>query len=83
LGVRCGGGKQDCRGGKDRAEHFHGNGIADNCFNVIARSEATRQSILSCCGAMDCFAALAMAAARAGLTSLAFEERRERGDRFL
>jgi hypothetical protein len=27
---------------------------------VIARSVATKQSILSFCGAMDCFAALAM-----------------------
>jgi hypothetical protein len=27
---------------------------------VIARSEATKQSILPCCGAMDCFASLAM-----------------------
>jgi len=29
-------------------------------FAVIARSEATKQSILSLRGAMDCFAALAM-----------------------
>jgi hypothetical protein len=28
--------------------------------SVIARSAATRQSILSCCGTMDCFASLAM-----------------------
>jgi hypothetical protein len=27
---------------------------------VIARSEATKQSILSLCGLMDCFASLAM-----------------------
>jgi hypothetical protein len=27
---------------------------------VIARSEATKQSILSLCGTMDCFASLAM-----------------------
>jgi len=27
---------------------------------VIARSEATKQSILSLCGIMDCFASLAM-----------------------
>src|SRR5260370_19312204 len=27
---------------------------------VLARSEATKQSILSCCCAMDCFASLAM-----------------------
>src|ERR1700681_4438400 len=27
---------------------------------VIARSEATKQSILLCCGSMDCFASLAM-----------------------
>jgi len=26
------------------------------CLNVIARSEATKQSILSFCGEMDCFA---------------------------
>jgi hypothetical protein len=29
---------------------------------VIARSEATKQSILSFCGKMDCFASLAMTA---------------------
>jgi hypothetical protein len=28
--------------------------------NVIARSEATKQSTLSLCGQMDCFASLAM-----------------------
>jgi hypothetical protein len=28
--------------------------------NIIARSAATKQSILPCCGAMDCFASLAM-----------------------
>src|ERR1700709_2604817 len=31
--------------------------------SVIARSEATKQSILSLCRAMDCFASLAMTAA--------------------
>src|SRR5882762_5120961 len=30
------------------------------CVVVIARSKATKQSILSLCGKMDCFAALAM-----------------------
>jgi hypothetical protein len=33
--------------------------IAEACL-VIARSEATKQSILSLCGKMDCFASLAM-----------------------
>jgi hypothetical protein len=37
------------------------------CFFVIARSEATKQSILSLCGEMDCFAPLAMTA-EGGLT---------------
>jgi hypothetical protein len=34
--------------------------MADLCFAVIARSKATKQSILSLRGAMDCFASLAM-----------------------
>src|SRR5712691_3044251 len=34
----------------------------ERVFAVIARSEATKQSILSLCGKMDCFAALAMTA---------------------
>src|ERR1700730_1476862 len=33
-------------------------------FDVIARSEATKQSILSCCS-MDCFASLAMTVSNA------------------
>jgi hypothetical protein len=33
---------------------------------VIARSEATTQSILSLMGAMDCFAPLAMTAEKSG-----------------
>ena len=35
-------------------------GEADREWSVIARSEATKQSILPFCGAMDCFASLAM-----------------------
>jgi hypothetical protein len=34
--------------------------IAKLCPGVIARSEATKQSILSLLGEMDCFASLAM-----------------------
>ena len=34
---------------------------------VIARSAATKQSMLSYCGEMDCFAALAMTARQDGL----------------
>jgi hypothetical protein len=34
--------------------------IVDVYLAVIARSEATKQSILSLCGTMDCFALLAM-----------------------
>ena len=34
--------------------------------SVIARSKATKQSILSSCGPMDCFAALAMTAVANG-----------------
>jgi hypothetical protein len=37
-----------------------GEGVSS--FSVIARSEATKQSILSLCGEMDCFASLAMTA---------------------
>jgi hypothetical protein len=33
---------------------------AESFLNVIARSEATKQSILSLRGEMDCFASLAM-----------------------
>jgi hypothetical protein len=34
--------------------------IANYTLSVIARSAATKQSTLSFCGEMDCFAALAM-----------------------
>jgi hypothetical protein len=34
--------------------------ITKLCLDVIARSEATKQSILSLLGKMDCFASLAM-----------------------
>jgi hypothetical protein len=37
---------------------------------VIARSEATKQSILSFCGAMDCFASLAMTNLRSNASGL-------------
>jgi hypothetical protein len=48
-------------------EFFNGSGAmrgegAKVCFAVIARSEATRQSILSLRRKMDCFASLAMTA---------------------
>ena len=36
---------------------------------VIARSEGTKQSILSFCGKMDCFASLAMTEGRPPITS--------------
>src|SRR5688572_27523003 len=46
--------------------------------SVIARSEATKQSILSSCSAMDCFASLAMTVATAccsGATSSLWSDR--------
>jgi len=43
-----------------RKTSAHRAASANVCFAVIARSEATKQSILSLRGAMDCFASLAM-----------------------
>src|ERR1700716_2572478 len=45
-------------------------GAARLFYSVIARSAATKQSILSFCSGMDCFAALAMTWAAAGLDLL-------------
>jgi hypothetical protein len=44
--------------------------IRECVFAVIARSEATKQSILSLRGTMDCFASLAMTLALSGLQPL-------------
>ena len=53
---------------------------------VLVIASVAKQSILSFCGAMDCFAALAMTVGRGvslPLPLLAFKEGLERADRFL